>query len=99
MIIREKDKELLHKIFKENLHTKAQVFAFGSRVNGTAHETSDLDLVVRAEDQNKLDINEFMQLKEKLQKSNIPILIQVLDWYRIPKSFHENIMKNYELIF
>jgi predicted nucleotidyltransferase len=99
MILRKKDEELLLKLFKEHLHTKAQVLAFGSRVDGTAHETSDLDIVIKTNNEQKLDINELMQLKEELQNSNIPILVQVLDWYRIPQSFHKNILKNYEVLF
>ena len=36
-----------------------------------------------------------MNFKEMIKESNIPILVQVLDWNRIPKSFHDNILKNY----
>ncbi len=98
MILRDKDKKLILEIAKETLPKDSQIWAYGSRVNGTAHSGSDLDLVVRAKDLEKLDIDEFVFFKEKMQKSNIPILVQILDWARVPKYFHKNILKNYEIL-
>lgn len=98
MLIRDKDKLEIIKIAKETIKTPSQIWAFGSRVNGDAHDTSDLDLVILSNDNKKLDINELMSFKEALRDSNIPILIQVLDWNRIPKSFHENILMKYEIL-
>ena len=37
-----------------------------------------------------------MKFKKKIQESNIPIIVQVLDWYKIPESFRKNILSNYE---
>ena len=31
-------------------------------------------------------------------ESNIPILVQIFDWARIPESFHKNILNNYEIL-
>lgn len=98
MLLREKDKQALINITKASVSQKAQLWAFGSRVNGEAHDTSDLDLVIVSDNKQKININEFLELKENLKESNIPILIQVLDWNRIPKSFHTNILLNYEKI-
>ncbi|HIO95837.1 MAG TPA: nucleotidyltransferase domain-containing protein [Campylobacterales bacterium] len=75
-----------------------KLWAYGSRVNGEAHDTSDLDLVIISKDGQKVDINELISFKEHLQDSNIPILTQVIDWNRVPKNFHENILANYEEI-
>jgi predicted nucleotidyltransferase len=61
-------------------------------VNGEAHDTSDLDLVVVKD--GKIEIGEFIKLKENIKFSNIPIL----DWNRIPKSFQENIEKKFEVL-
>lgn len=98
MKIREKDKNTIISIAKETLKKPSEIIAFGSRVSGDSHDTSDLDLVIVSKDKNKVDIDEFMEFKKKLQKSNIPIVIQVLDWYRIPESFHSNINLNKELL-
>lgn len=98
MLIRDKDRLEIIKIAKEIIKTPSQILAFGSRVNGDAHDTSDLDLVIVSNDNRRVDINEFMNFKEALRDSNIPILIQVLDWNRIPDSFHKNILIKYEVL-
>jgi len=94
MLIREQDKQriivLAKKIFKQPL----SVIAYGSRVSGEAHDTSNLDLVLKTDDNTCVDIDAFISFKEALQNSNIPIIVQVLDWQRIPESFHKNILEN-----
>jgi len=42
MLIREKDKQTLQDIFA-TIHLPVEVWAYGSRVTGTAHTGSDLD--------------------------------------------------------
>jgi predicted nucleotidyltransferase len=96
--IREKDKEAIIQLAKNSIKTNSKILAFGSRVNGQAHETSDLDLVIVANDKKKIALDNLLDFKESLQKSNIPIIVQVLDWYRIPTSFHQNILSNYEVL-
>ena len=98
MIIRENDKLEIINIAQRTIKTSSELWAFGSRVNGDAHDMSDLDLVIVPNDKKKLDISELMDFKENLQESNIPILIQVMDWNRIPESFHDNILNNYEVM-
>lgn len=98
MLIREKDKKQIIYLAQKTLKQPSKVWAYGSRVSGEAHDMSDLDLVMVSKDGEKVDIGEFLNFKEALQNSNIPILIQVLDWNRIPESFHENILANYEEI-
>lgn len=96
MIIRQKDKEQIISLAKKNLSQSLKILAYGSRVNGEAHDTSDLDLVIVSKDEEKININEFVEFKEALSDSNIPIFVQVLDWNRIPESFHKNILANNE---
>jgi len=98
MLIREKDKKNIVDIAFKTINTSSKILAFGSRVNGDAHEMSDLDLVVVSKNDEKLNIDELMNFKNSLRKSNIPIIVQVMDWGRIPKSFHNNILKNYEVM-
>jgi predicted nucleotidyltransferase len=98
MIIRDKDKLEIINLGIQTIKTPAQIWAFGSRVNGDAHDTSDLDLVIVPDDNKKLDINELMSFKDSLRESNIPILVQAMDWNRIPKSFYNNILNNYEVV-
>jgi hypothetical protein len=39
--------------------------------------------------------NDFVNFKEALQNSNITIKVHVLEWQRVPESFHKNILQNY----
>jgi predicted nucleotidyltransferase len=98
MLLRNKDKERLIAIF-ETAPTNIEVWAYGSRVNGTAHEGSDLDLVIRTPTLDKLAIDVYLDLKEKIQESNIPIVVELFDWARLPESFHKNILAQHELLF
>lgn len=98
MILRNKDKERLVTIF-ETTTQPIEVWAYGSRVNGDAHEGSDLDLVIRTPELEKLPLDTFLNLKEKIQESNIPIVVELFDWARLPETFHKNILAKHELLF
>ena len=98
MILKNKHKDILVNIFSKTT-IPVEVIAYGSRVNGTAHDGSDLDLVIKTLNHQKLQYNEFLELKQEIQESNIPILVQLLDWESIPVSFHKNILKKYEILY
>ena len=98
MLIREKDRQSVIAIAKASIKEKISIWAFGSRVNGDAHDTSDLDLVIKTSDNSSVDIDEFMNFKESLRDSNIPIIVQVMDWNRMPESFHKQILKKYTVL-
>ncbi len=98
MLLRDKDKQTLRAIF-DTADTSIEVWAYGSRVDGTAHSGSDLDLVVRSEDLSKLPIDTYVSLCEKIRDSNIPILVELRDWARQPNSFHKNILQHYEVLY
>ncbi|MBF0341944.1 MAG: restriction endonuclease subunit S, partial [Magnetococcales bacterium] len=77
----------------------AEVWAFGSRVTGTAFEGSDLDLVARHPSQTNIEQPpEFFDLKEAFTESNLPFLVDLHDWARIPESFHRNIEEKYVVV-
>ena len=73
----------------------AQVWAFGSRVTGDAHECSDLDLVLRNPQDLMQPVSGWFDLKEALQESNLPILVEVHDWAHLPDQFHRNMERCY----
>lgn len=78
-------------------HTpNALVWAYGSRVNGDAHSGSDLDLVVRDFRGDDCDI---ATLKEELSASNVPFLIDILEFNLLPVSFQQEIEKKYIVIY
>lgn len=76
----------------------AEVWAYGSRVKGVGHDASDLDLVVRSPESPGERQKNLSEIKEVISESDIPILIDVLDWASIPESFHEEISKDHVVI-
>ncbi len=98
MILRIKDKESLLQIFS-SVNFPMEVWAYGSRVNGTAHEGSDLDLVLRTPGLQKLPREVFQEVVEKVKESNIPILVEIFDWALLPQSFHRNIEERHEILY
>ena len=76
---------------------EAEVWAYGSRVNGESHEGSDLDLVVRGPKLEPLG-GGFLNLVEAIEESDIPILVQVHDWARLPEGFQREIEQNHVVV-
>ena len=74
------------------------VWAYGSRVNGTSHEGSDLDLVLRNPENLSQKIENLAEIREALTESNIPILVDLMDWATVPEAFRKEIEKNHVVI-
>ena len=72
---------------------EAEVWAYGSRVNGQSHDASDLDLVLRGPNLEKINAFQLADLSEALAESNIPFLVEARDWARLPEAFHYEIEK------
>lgn len=98
MLLRDKDRDRLIAIFNSTDYPM-EVWAYGSRVTGTAHDGSDLDLVILDRNLKEIPIDVFISLKEKIRESNIPILVDLFDWARLPESFHYNIEADHEVLF
>lgn len=76
----------------------AEVWAYGSRVNGHAHEGSDLDLAVRNPVDLRQPVKGLVDLRDALRESNLTMLVDVFDWARIPASFQKNIESEHVVI-
>ena len=74
------------------------VWAYGSRVNGNAHDGSDLDLVLRGPDLQALPAGVISRFREELTESNLPIFVDVHDWALLPPAFHPRILDRYEVV-
>jgi predicted nucleotidyltransferase len=94
LLLREKDRLGLLALLQQYL-SDVTVWAYGSRLNGQAHEASDLDIVLRTPDLRPILLDRLAQFKDALRESNIPILVQVHDWARLPPAFHAEILKQY----
>ena len=84
----------IEKILREHA-PYAEVWAYGSRINGTSHEASDLDLALRAPGLEPLPSFDFDDLRRAFQESDIPIIVQAHDWARLPASFHREIERDH----
>ncbi len=87
--------QILLDIFN-NYCPNAEIWAYGSRIHGEAHEASDLDLVVKSFN----DVNKSLsELKELINDSDIPIIVDILEFDKIPLSFQKEIEKDYVSVF
>jgi uncharacterized protein len=77
---------------------EAEVWAYGSRVNGDGHDGSDLDLVVRNPVGLDRPQKQLGALREALRESNLPMLVDVLDWARIPEDFRCEIERQHVVV-
>lgn len=69
-----------------------EVWAFGSRVKGTAKSYSDLDLAVISEQPLPLDL--LAALREAFDGSDLTIKVDVVDWAQTSPSFRKIIAEN-----
>lgn len=97
LLLREQDKARILDLLAQHL-PGVVAWAYGSRVNGEAHEASDLDLVLRSPDLDKIPLLALENFIEAVRESNIPILIEARDWARLPESFHQEILRNYVVL-
>lgn len=97
LMLRDQDRKRLEELLVTYLPS-ITVWAYGSRVNGDAHEASDLDLVLRSSDLSPISAEVLESFVEAVRASNIPILIEARDWARLPDSFHREILKNYVVL-
>ncbi len=74
----------------------AIVWAYGSRINGKAHDGSDLDLVVRDFGAKDLKLS---KLRELINDSNIPFLVDINEFDKLPDYFKTEILKDYVEIY
>jgi len=75
-----------------------EVWAYGSRVNGRSHDGSDLDVVLRSPELAETDARKLADFVEALRNSNIPFLVDVHDWARLPKEFHREIERSHVIL-
>lgn len=75
---------------------QCEVRAFGSRVDWTAKDYSDLDLAVVAS--GKLSDDTLRHLREAFEESDLPFRVEVLDWHAASPDFKKVIEREYEVV-
>ena len=73
-----------------------EVRAFGSRVNGSPQEYSDLDVAVVAP--NKINRRSKMLLREAFEESDLPFRVDVIDYNAASDEFRAIIDAKYEIL-
>ncbi|GAX59121.1 nucleotidyltransferase [Candidatus Scalindua japonica] len=84
--------KLIKKILKRHIVYKT-VWAYGSRVNWTASQFSDLNLVVFEVNTVKLG-----ELKEEFAESDLPFSIDIMSWEKIPEKCKNKIREKYVVL-
>ncbi len=72
------------------------VWAFGSRVRGDAHHTSDLDLAIIGETPIKLA--QLAALREAFQESSLPFKVDIVDWATTNTAFQDIIRHTHMIL-
>jgi predicted nucleotidyltransferase len=93
--IEEKYLTEIRRILDEHV-SDCEVRAFGSRIEGNAKKFSDLDLALVGSE--KLNWRRIESLKDAFSSSDIPIIVDVIDWHAISDEFRSVIENNYEII-
>ena len=77
-----------------------EIWAFGSRARWTARETSDLDLVLRnpAQLETRLEAGLLDDLKEAFEESDLPFMVDLLDWATVSDKFRKVIDREYVVV-
>ncbi|MFC1566841.1 nucleotidyltransferase family protein [bacterium] len=73
-----------------------EVRIFGSRVNGTAQKNSDIDLVIIGKD--TINWREIEKLKDIFSESDIPYIVDIVDWHSLDDNFRKIISSRFETI-
>jgi len=69
---------------------EAEIWAYGSRVDGDSHDGSDLDIAVMSFNSSQKRISE---LKQLISNSNLPFLVDITEYNSLPESFQKEIRK------
>lgn len=97
LTIRPHDLIIVHKILSKHIPSTAQVWAFGSRVKGTARPYSDLDLTIDLHHQ-PLAYELLVALRDDFEESDLPFKVDIVDWNTIDDKFRSIIHHDRELI-
>lgn len=95
--LRRKDAETIMRLLAQYV-PGAEVWCYGSRVTGQSHPASDLDLVLRNPSDLAVPQAALMQLKGALNESDLPILVDIVDWALIPESFRREIEREHHVM-
>lgn len=89
------DLETVRQILQRNV-PEITVWAFGSRVSGTARKFSDLDIVLVSD--KSLDSLQMAIMRDEFSESDLPFKVDIIEWYGVDEDFRAIIKENYLIL-
>ena len=88
--INNKEQSIIRSILNEYT-SKYDFFYYGSRVKGNFRVLSDLDILIKSD--SKVSLDDLETLKMLFDNSNLPYVVNLVDYNNIDKDFY-NLIKN-----
>lgn len=82
--ITEKEHNIILEILKEYFD-EYSFYYYGSRIKGTFNKTSDLDILIRGNQE--MPLRDLVELKEKFDESKLPYIVNFTDYNNIDEKF------------
>jgi len=89
--IKEKYKNTILEIIEKLLPT-CTIYLFGSRADGSAYISSDIDVAI--DNKEEIPIRTIGEIQEQLEESNIPFTVDVVDLQRTDEKFRSKVIKS-----
>lgn len=88
--------DVVKKILRLFLSEDIDYRAFGSRAKNTARQYSDLDIVLISKE--SIPLNIISHLKEAFAESDLPFMVDIVDWQLITPDFREKIKQEWQVL-
>ncbi|PIU55496.1 MAG: nucleotidyltransferase domain-containing protein [Deltaproteobacteria bacterium CG07_land_8_20_14_0_80_38_7] len=92
MDLTNKEKAIVISILRQLLPSNVEIFFFGSRIDGTSRRASDLDILLKGATQ--IDLGLIAMVREKMEESNLPFKVDILDYHSCSQEMLKNISSN-----
>ena len=97
--LRDEDLKLLEELlFKPLREQHSKIWIFGSRARGDHKPFSDIDILYQLPEKHILSLSDLSDIKEKLEQSNLPYKVDIVNIEDLAESYREGIIKNKVLI-
>lgn len=93
--ITEEEQKIILEILKEYSY-EYSFYYYGSRVKGNFNKTSDLDILIKGEEE--MPLADLVSLREKTDESKLPYTVNFADYNSIDKNFYGLIKDDLVLI-
>lgn len=98
LLLPERYLHVLQELFSRHVPDD-HVWAYGSRVNGTAHEGSDLDVVILNGRDPDAEIEGLINLRTAIEETTLPILVDIHAWSELPQWLRADILKRHVVLY